>query len=270
LITTRIIIGKGEKMKSKIAIGIIALYLAVTVIGCATEEGRQAGRGAGIGAAGGAALGLAMGAMPGEAGFAAAGAAAGAMAGAAAGGMYMYDQSRDDRRTKMLADSIGGAQKGETADDAGKRHLDDFLGDWKLDIWTLNAQGNKLTATGRAIGILEGKETARIDYANITAEGFDPISGSSVLTYSPSKGFTLENNFSAVQGSRTYVGEYLPAENAYNFYPSTNKDGETITGVIRSNVRIAMRVSGNNLIVAETYTLKDGKETMMQSYRFTK
>lgn len=257
-------------MKSKMSISVIALYLMVTIIGCATEEGRQAGRGAGIGAAGGAALGLAMGAMTGEAGFAAAGAAAGAMAGAAAGGMYMYDQSRDDRRTKMLADSIGGAQKGETADDAGKRHLDDFLGDWKLDIWALDAQGNRITAAGQAKGVLEGRETARIDYTDITAQGYDPISGSSVLTYSPSKGFALENTFSVTSGPRTYVGEYIPAKNAYNFYPSTNKDGETITGVIRSNVRIEMRVSGNNLIVAETFTVKDGKETMIQSYRFTK
>lgn len=254
-------------MKSKLTLFLAMIFLSTVVAGCATEEGR---RGAGIGAAGGAALGLAMGAMTGDAGFAAAGAAAGAMAGAAAGGMYMYDQSRDDRRTEMLADSIGGARKGETADDAGKRHLDDFLGDWKLDIWALDAQGNKITATGEAKGVLVSKEAARIDYTEITAAGYEPISGTSLLTYSQDKGFVLENNFSVTSGARAYAGEYLPAKNAYNFYPSTGKEGETITGVIRSNVRIEMRVSGSNLIVAETYTLQDGKEVMMQSYRFTK
>ena len=82
-----------------------------------------------------------MGALTGDAGLAVAGAAAGAAAGGAAGGMYMYDQSRDDRRTKMLADSIGGAKKGESADAAGKRHLQDFTGDWNLSIWSLNLDG---------------------------------------------------------------------------------------------------------------------------------
>ncbi len=153
---------------------------------------------------------------------------------------------------------------------ADKRHLDDCLGDWKLDIWALDAQGSKITATGRAKGVLESKETARIDYTEITAAGLAPISGSSLLTYAPDKGFTLENNFSVTSGARTYAGEYVPAKNAYNFYPSTGKNGETITGVIRSSVRIEMRVSGSNLIVAETYTLQDGKEVMMQSYRFTR
>ena len=80
----------------------------------------------------------------------------------------------------------------------------------------------------------------------------------------------LENNFLVTSGARAYAGEYLPAKNAYNFYPSTGTDGETITGAIRSNVRIEIRVSGSNLIVAETYTLQDGKEMIMQSYPFTK
>jgi hypothetical protein len=33
-------------------------------------------------------------------------------------------------------------------------------------------------------------------------------------------------------------------------------------------VRIELRVSGSNLVVAETYTVHDGKEVKMQSYRF--
>ncbi len=257
-------------MKSKYCLVLSVIFAMTLIAGCATEEGNQVKRGVGVGAVGGAALGLAMGALVGEPGFAAAGAAAGAVAGGAAGGMYMYDQSRDDRRTQKMADAIGGAQKGETADSAGKRHLDDFLGEWQLDIWALDAQGKKITATGRAKGVLESKETARIEYADIIAAGYEPISGASQLTYSPSKGFALENRFSVAPDSRQYVGEYIPDKNAYNFYPATNKEGETITGVIRSNVRIELRVSGSNLIVSETYTFQEGKEVMMQSYRFTK
>ena len=62
----------------------------------------------------------------------------------------MYDQSRDDRRTQTIADSIGGAKQGERADDAGKRHLADFTGDWNLNIWALNADGSKINAAGQA------------------------------------------------------------------------------------------------------------------------
>ncbi len=259
-------------MKSRFLVVLCVCFMAFTIVGCATDqEGQQVRRGAGAGALAGGALGLTLGVISGEPGFAAAGAAAGAAVGGASGAMYMYDQSRDDRRTKMLADSIGGAKKGETVDDAGKRHLEDFLGDWDLDIWALDAEGKKTTARGKAKGVLESKETARIEYKDIVAPGYDQeITGVSVLSYSPSKGFSLENKFSVTPGVRTYVGEYIPDKNAYNFYPSTNKEGQTITGVIRSNVRIELRVSGSNLMVAETYTMIDGKEVKMQSYRFTK
>ena len=100
---------------------VYALLITACLAGCTTTEGGQeARRGAGYGAAGGAVLGLALGATTGNGSYALAGAAAGAIAGGAAGGMYMYDQSRDDKRTKMLADSLGGAQKGETVETAGK------------------------------------------------------------------------------------------------------------------------------------------------------
>jgi len=253
-------------MKSKfiavLCVGVMLLF----IIGCATsDESSGVKKGVGVGAAGGAVVGLAMGALTGDAGFAAAGAAAGAVAGGAAGGMYMYDQSRDDRRTQALADSIGGAKKGETADDAGKRHLGDFAGEWNLDIWALNADGSKITASGQAAAALTGKDILRIDHKNIKAQGFEQVfSGSSVVTYSPNSGFTIENQFSAIQGTRRFVGEYLPADNAYNFYPSQNIDGETVTGVIRSNVRIQLRASNPNLVVAETFAMVDGKEVNIQ------
>ena len=259
-------------MKSKSISVLCFSIIAAFIVACATEgERRQVGKGAGVGAAVGAVAGLALGAATGDAGIAAAGMAVGAAAGAGAGAMYEYDQAREDRRTQTMADAIGGARKGETADDAGKRHLEDFLGEWNLDIWALDAEGKKITATGKAKGVMESRERARIEYTDIKAPGFDQIvTGTSVLEYAPAKGFALENSFSVTPEPRQYVGEYIPQKNAYNFYPATNKEGETLTGVIRSNVRIELRVSGSNLMVAETYTMLDGKETQIQSYRFTK
>ena len=99
-------------MKKCAVYSIILLVGVVMLAGCAnTPEGEAARRGAGYGAAGGALVGLAMGAATGNSRIAAAGAVAGAAAGAGAGAMYEYGQSREDNRTKMLADSIGGAKK---------------------------------------------------------------------------------------------------------------------------------------------------------------
>lgn len=90
------------------------------------------------------------------------------------------------------------------------------------------------------------------------------------MGYSPSAGFTLVNEFSIVPEPRNFVGEYRPDMNLYNFYP-VNKEQETgATGIVRSNVRIALRASGANLLVAETYVNLDGKETKVQEYRFIK
>ena len=231
------------------------------------QDRRQDRRGDRDGVVAGAAFGLALGVVSGEPGMAAAGAAMGATAGA----MYEYDQSKEDRRTKMLADSIGGAQKGETADDAGKRHLTDFLGDWNLSIWAMNAEGNKVTATGKAKIVMQSKEVLQIEYTDIESPGYDQkVTGSSVLNYSSSSGFMIENKFSNLSDVRKYVGEFVPEKNTYNFYPTNNKEETGVMGVIRSNVRIELRVSGTNLAVAETYTMLEGNEVQVQSYRFTK
>ena len=267
--------------------GTLCAVLTVSILvglAFAQDEKRRIRRGAGLGAAGGAALGLALGAVAGEPG---AGAAVGAAAGAAGMAMYEYDQKREDQRTQMIADGLSGnqgsnqggsqpaaesgAKPGETVGDAGRRHFEDFQGDWNLSIWALDAEGKKVTAGGKAKGSMSGKDSVRIDYSDLQAPGYDQtVTGSSVLGYASGKGFTLENNFSTYSGSRTYVGEYLPGKNAYNFYPSQTADGETVTGVIRSNVRIEFRASGKNLMVAETYSTLDGKETKIQEYRFTR
>ena len=171
----------------------------------------------------------------------------------------------------MLADAIGGAQEGETADDAGKRHLADFAGEWNLDIWALNAEGSNLKAKGQAMASLTGKDILRIDHKNIKADGYHQVfSGHSIVTYSTDSGFSIENHFSTNPELRRFVGEYLPADNKYNFYPSQNAEGETITGVIKSNIRIELRASSSNLVVAETFSMVSGKEVQIQQYRFTR
>jgi hypothetical protein len=260
-------------MKSRILTVACVALIAMGSVSCESQQEKEnIGRMAGIGAAGGAVLGLGMGALAGDGGYALAGAAVGAAAGAAGGAMYEYNQTRDDRRTNVLAESIGGANKGETVDAAGKRHLDDFIGEWDIDIWALDGEGKKITGGAEAKGVLESQERMRMEYTNIRADGFDTgtMSGSSVMGYTPSAGFTLENQFSVVPNVRKYVGEYRPDRNAYNFYPVDKEQETGATGIVRSNLRIEIRSSGTNLFIAETYVNLDGKETKVQEYRFIK
>ena len=249
----------------------IALMISL-LVGCAnTPEGESARRGAGYGAAGGAVMGLALGAMTGDAGLAAAGAAAGAVAGGAAGAMYEYDQQRQDNRTQVMADAIGGARAGETVDDAGKRHLDDFIGEWNINAWAMTTDGKKITATGAAKGVLESKTQATIAYNDLKSPDYEPVlSGELIMRYDEKSGFSLENRFSSQHESLTFVGEYVPDGNKYNYYATSGEGDETVTGVIRSNLRIEIRVSGSNMWVAEAFTILDGKEVMIQSYRCTR
>jgi len=246
--------------------------LLVALTGCQTpEEGAQVKKGAKVGAVGGALLGVTMGALTGDAKMAAAGMAVGAAAGGAAGGMYEYEQSRDDRRTKMLADSIGGANKGETMDQAGTRHLNDLLGDWSVAIWELGADGKHINAAGTAKGMMDQKNQVRFEYQDIVVEGYDvKLTGVSRLAYDPEAGFTLENKFSLDEAPLSFVGEYVAVNNAYNFYQLDSDNPKSRTGLIRTNVRIEMRITGTKLIVANTFALVDGKEVQVQSYRFTR
>ncbi len=254
---------------------LFSAFIAITIItgiyGCAnTEEGAAARRGAGYGAAGGAMLGLAMGAASGEKGWAAAGAATGAAAGAATGAMYEYGQAREDNRTKMLADSIGGANQGETVDEAGKRHLEDFIGEWNVAIWSTDTEGKRISGSGKAKVVLTSKTEAKFELSDIKAEGSDTNhSGTATMTYDEASGFTLISSFSASPETLRFTGEYRAEPNKYDFYLNNN-EGTTVTGVQRSNVRVEIRVSGSNMWVAETYTFIDGKEQQVQSYRFTK
>ncbi|MGL1862769.1 MAG: hypothetical protein OCC46_09645 [Pseudodesulfovibrio sp.] len=248
-----------------------AILITACLAGCTTTEGgSEARRGAGYGAAGGAVLGLALGATTGNGSYALAGAAAGAIAGGAAGGMYMYDQSRDDKRTKMLADSLGGAQKGETVETAGKRHLDDFLGEWNISAWAMRADGTKINGTGKAKVIMDTKESAQFSFIDIVAEGVtQDVDGGAVLGYSEQNGFTLACTSTVYSGTRNYVGEYVPQNNEYNFYPVNAASEAGSTGVVRSNIKLTVRASGNMISIA-TFSMIDGQEVQIQSYRFTK
>jgi len=257
-------------MKSRLLI----LCLALTVVlsfGCRKNnpDGQVHGTAAGAGL--GAIAGLALGAIAGDAAL---GAKVGAVAGATSGTAYEYDSRRQDRRNKELTTAIAGnqaaAQPTETVADTGKRHLDDFLGEWNISAWAMKGDGTKLNGSGKAKVVMDTKESARFTLTDIKADGVDgDYDGTALLGYSDKNGFSLECTSSTYEGTRKYVGEYLPEKNVYNFYPSSGGSETGTTGVIRSNIKVEVRPSGNMISIA-TYSMIEGQEVQIQSYRFTK
>ena len=259
---------------------VVFVVVLMAALGSAQEDQtrKEKRQGRRKGATGGAVVGLALGALAGDAELALKGAAAGAVVGGVSGAMYDYDQSRQDDRTMMMADAIAGSKSGdvatgETVGDVGKRHFEDLAGEWKLDIFFVGAEGERKTAVGSARGLAAGDNAVRVLYQNITTEGYDGVvSGYSLLRYEPGQGFFLENSFSSVSDEvLELVGEYLVDKNAYNFYLINPTDGEMVAGgILRSNVRVELRIVGSSLWVAETFTLIEGREEKVQSYRFTR
>ena len=222
------------------------------------------------GAAAGALAGAALGSIVGEAG-------AGAAYGAVAGSMYQYDQSKQDERTQMLADSISGSRAKdigpqETVGDVGKRHMQDFLGDWNLEVWVLAKDGKRIMGSGSAIGVSADVNSTRVVIRDFAAAELPDASGGGYvfLNYDPGQGFSFESSFSFSDEVVKGVGEYLVDKNAYNFYVVSNTSGEMVAGMLRSSARIEIRVSGSAMWVADTYTHIDGREVQVQSYRFTR
>ena len=114
-----------------------------------------------------------------------------------------------------------------------------------------------------AAGAAAGDNGTRIMYREIAFEGVDDtFDGTLVMTYDPGQGFFLENSFSYSDEELKFVGEYLTDKNT---------GGEMASGgILRSNMRVQIRSSGATMWVAEAYTHIDGKEVLVQSYRFTR
>ena len=253
------------------------------------------------GARTGAVAGAALGALSGNA-------AAGAVGGAVTGGVYMYDQSRRDDRMRMMADAISSNNASSqnelpdgalippptssssttqttqprpaaqprpqqpTVGDVGRNGLRNFVGDWDLATWSLATDGSRLAGSGSAKVLAADENAVRIIIQDFNAPDFPDAKGGGnvLLSYQPGRGFALESDFAFSDEVLRFVGEYRAASSDYNFYLIGTSGGETMTGVLRSSVRVEIRSSGPELWVADTYSYVDGKDTQVQSYRFTR
>ena len=259
----------------------LAALCIAALSGCAStsdENGeRDQHRGLKTGAAGGALIGLAMGAVMGDASLAAKGAMFGAATGAAAGAAADYHNDREDYRNENSTKNINinGLASAPMATGAASMvpqswdKLDSFNGNWRVDIWALDAQGSRIEASGMARGSLTKTTAVELHFDALQVNG-EPhsLSGRVQLAYTPSDGYSLETDFSNNELMR-FSGELNVTNQRYSYYP-VNVQGQTLNGDERNSMRLELRFAGKDVFLVDTFTQVKGEEQLIQSYRFTR
>ncbi|QFU24512.1 hypothetical protein FM038_021760 [Shewanella eurypsychrophilus] len=256
-----------------------ALCVSVLSACASTSENgeRDQNRGLKTGAAGGALIGLAMGAALGDASLAAKGAMVGAATGAAAGAAADYHNDREDHRNENATKNINVNGLGSSPIAAASvstipqnwDKLDSFNGQWRVDVWALDAQGERIEASGVAKGSLAKTTAAELQFDELKVNG-EPhgLTGKVQLAYTPNDGYSLITDFSHNEQVR-FSGEYNGASQRYSYYP-VNAKGLTLNGADRHNMRLELRFAGKDVFLVDTFTQIKGEEKQIQSYRFTR
>lgn len=158
------------------------------------------------------------------------------------------------------------------ADELGRIALRNFIGDWKLDVWSLAKDGEKLAGSGRANGVGADGSTATITISEFHADAFPDATGGGeiLMAHEPGKGFTLQTDFRYSGETLRFSGNYQAETGRYVFYLLTGSAGKTATGMPRSSVTVEIRSLDIRTWVADTYANVDGQSLHVQSYRFAR
>ena len=251
----------------------IALTLTLLTQTVHSQEGQRKNEGARRGALGGALVGLTMGALTGDAGLAAAGAVAGGVTGGVAGWNKDYQEDREDYRAETLAGAISGKQDGGQGEAPPQwSDIDAFVGTWRVQMWGLDLEGNRIDATASAQSSLNTTKSVTFRFVDFTTDAGDYAAaefGTSTLGFEPDRGFELLNDFvTSPQGNR-YVGHFDNPANTYKFY-FAGSDQETYSGIKRGDYRLEMQLIGRDVILIETRAMVGSEEKLIQSYRMTR
>ncbi|MBL4912879.1 hypothetical protein JMA39_06975 [Shewanella schlegeliana] len=252
------------------------------LMGCANSaiesaDGQDPNRGMKTGAAGGALLGLVMGAAAGDASLAVKGAAVGAAAGGLAGASADYANDREDYRNEngnkniningLPSQSVNAGASSSVA--ANWDRLDDFSGEWQVNIWAVNSDGERIEATAQAQGNLIRTTATELSIKALNVNGVDQaIAGNVELAYTPDMGYSLQTEFNGNDKLR-FTGEFQSQQQRYNYYP-VGVNGQTYSGDDRSKLRLELRFAGKDVFLVDTFSVVNGQEVQIQSYRFTR
>lgn len=255
-------------LTSKSQLFLLVVVLAVAA-GCAGNEPRS--EGARKGAATGALVGLTMGALTGDASLAAAGAVAGGVAGGGAGYMADYQNDRQDYRAETLAGAIASKDKGGQGEaPANWSEIDAFVGNWRVSMWGLDANGDRVEGSARATSSLDS--TTAVTFRLHDLEFYDenePVFGKTTIRFQADRGFEMINEFISSPSGNRYVGHFDNTSGKYIFFYAGSNE-ETYTGVKRSDYRVEMRMIGGDIIVLETLGPVAGQEAVLHSYRMVR
>ncbi|WP_394204456.1 glycine zipper domain-containing protein [Shewanella waksmanii] len=256
---------------------LLTASLTLTLAGCASTDDNSSGehRGLKTGAAGGALVGLALGAAAGDASLAAKGAMVGAATGAAAGAAADYQNDREDYRNENANKNINinglpaNASTQQASTNATWSELDHFSGQWRVNIWATDKNGERIEASGIAKGSLAKTTAAQLHIDNLQVEGTEQqINGQVQLSYTPQAGYNLNTSFNN-NPDMHFAGEFNQATARYQYYP-VSVAGKTLNGDARENMRIELRFAGTDVILVDTYSQVKGQDVQIQSYRFTR
>lgn len=168
------------------------------------------------------------------------------------------------------ATTSSGATPVRSVEESGRLGLNNFVGDWDLDMWSLASDGRRLEGKGIAQGASEANGT-RITFTEFSAPAFPAATGGGQvrLAYEEGKGFTLESWFKHSNEVLKFTGRYEADTGRYVFF-NFGSGGETATGVPRQSVRVEIRAVDISTWVAETYSSVEGQSVLVQSYFFTR
>lgn len=171
-----------------------------------------------------------------------------------------------------LGSTDPGPSAGVTAVDRGRIGFRNFIGDWDLEMWSLDTDGNKQEGRGLATGTAEGENATRIIITEFQADAFPAATGGGqiLFSYEPEKGFFLVSNFKHSGEVLRFTGQYQSDTGLYVFYLFGAPAGQIATGIVRSSVRVEVRSLDTASWVADTFSSVSGQTINVQSYRFTR
>ncbi|MFM2586982.1 hypothetical protein [Vibrio sp. TBV020] len=251
-------------MKTTLAIAISLPLLA----GCVTPGEDDPNALTKQGAAGGALLGLTLGALTGDAELAMQGAIAGGVAGGVAGASADIQNNREASRSNSRDEAIAqignnNAQQTNAPVQQGWDKLDQFVGEWNVNIQTHNHQMDDVKPLS-ANGSLA--KTTQADVNVVNEQGIDLTAA---FSYTSDDGYQLSIINNTKDVAVNFAGEKQNNSNRYNFYPINTSD-VIYRDINSADIHVELGFAGPNVWLLESYAFVEGEQQKLQTFRFTR
>ncbi|RTZ17231.1 hypothetical protein EJ063_00150 [Vibrio aquaticus] len=219
------------------------------------------------GAAGGALLGLTLGALTGDAELAMQGAIAGGVAGGVAGASADIQNNREVNRSNSRDEAIAQignqSQSAETQKAANWDKLDNFIGEWNVNIQTHNQKMADIKPLSASGGLTKTTE------ASVAVNNEQGVDLAMQFSYSTNDGYQLSLVNNGTDVAVNFAGEKQSNSERYNFYP-TNPSDVIYKEINSADIHVELGFAGPNVWLLESYAYVDGNQQKLQTFRFTR